>query len=501
MRNFANTSRNRRRGAAVGYAMLFFVAVTISGSTFLAITAQHQLQLMHYGLTARLRAATENALETTRGRFTLVAGTQENWDTLLPNSGWNTIQTVVIDSVSVVVSGQSVGTASSPQCQLRAIGTLSGRQWACLYEFKMTSLGDFSMYSGGNNTQTLPSHLHVNGGYYSKTTINMNNASDIHFYKGVATAGSVVSPSSATFAEGYTENATVIDFQPALTTFPDAKAAAASANIHYSNTWKIELRGTSYRRYYEHKTGNNSYTQLTQDIAIPNNGIIYIENDGCPASGIDANIGYTNSRASRGNGASAALKLFGWLGNGTDQCRVSIYCEDGVDLVNNITYQSLMSTPDLRRVGQKKSPAAKAIPEMLAVISEDNIALCHSDWTPLPTAYEVTNDPAFVAWDGTVYDDDEHKDNQYAFDGVFVGYSVIDRGTGNLAGSGTTEFWLCGSIISGNAPFNNTLDICDRTNIDWDWRLEDEEPPFLIKTYGSAPPVIAGSFRSYNPAN
>lgn len=491
-----------RRGAALAYCMSVFVLVTISGMTLIAVNYQYQAQGIHYGLMSRLRAATENALESTRGRFTLVQTTQENWDALIPGTGWNNIQTVVVNGVTVQVSARSVGTAAVPRCRLRAVGTLSGRIWASEYEFKMTTFGDFALYTGGTNTQGIPANCKINGGYYSKPSINLVNRPDIEFFKAVATSGTVMNAPDPVynFKEGYTQNVEEITFQPAITTFNVAKTQAqATSTVHYANTYMIELRGTVYRRYYTHRvatSGGGQYQNYVQDLAIPNNGIIYIEADTIQAAGlgagVDANAGMTNNNSARPN--TSGLDVWGWL----DGRKVSIYVEDKVTIKNNVMYQSLITNPNLRRFSEKESPAAKAIPELLGVISNSSLGLRFTDFTPMPTSQNVTDNAAYVSWDGRVWNDVGHQVNQYAVDGVFVGYDWVDQTGPNTAASGK-EFWLCGSIISGTSPVNNLLDLCYRTNIDWDWRLEEEDPPFLIKTYGQPPKFIAGTFRSYQP--
>lgn len=492
--------RSRRRGSAMSVVMAMFILVSLAGVAILATVSTGQRQLMHYGLMSRLRIATENGLERTRGRFALVAGVQEDWNTLLPNAGWNTIQTHVIDSCTVVVYGRSIGTAAVPRCRLRAIGQLAGRRWGMEYEFKQTSFGDFAMFTGGTNTQGIPANTKVNGNYYSKPSINFSNATGIEFYRNVATSGTVMNVPDPvySFKQGYSTGVAEITFQPAVTSFATAKTEAqGTSTIYYKNTHEIIFTGTTFTRVYalRYGTGNNDYTtpSYQYNINIPDNGIIYIENDD-PPSGVDAPVGTICNKNSEMRSTTDGLKISGIINNR----KITVYCEDQITISNNLTYQSLVSNPDLRRFGEKESPAAKSAYELLGVISQSSVGVNFNTFTPMASSANVTDNASYVAWDGRVWNDTGHQPNQYAIDGVFIGYDWIDR-TGSSVAAANKEFWFCGSIISGDSPVNNLLDLCYRTNLDWDWRLEEQDPPFIIKTYGQPPAVIAKTFKSYAP--
>lgn len=485
--------RSSRRGTALAYCMGVFVLVSVAGTTMFAVNSQHQMQILHYGLMTRLRAATESALETTRGRFTLVQTTQESWASLLPNAGWNTIQTLNVNGASVVVSGMNVGTPTTPRCRLRAVGSLSGRQWAAQYEFRPTSMGDFSYFSGGPNTQSIPSNTWVGGGYYSKGSINLNNESNIHFLKHASTSGSVMSPGNATWAEGYSTSVPQVNFQLGTLTFPEALSQVTSTHRHYRNTYKIELRGTVYRRHYSYKPAAGGNIMTTEDLPIPHNGIIYVgSRTDAPPAGIDcANPAHTNTNARANNDD---VEFWGWL----DNRRVSIFIADEVKLMNCVTYQTLLNNPDLRRFSEKKSPAALAMVEMLQLLSNSDISVHAGSFTPLASGQTVTNNAAYTAYDGSVHNDVGHQTNQFALDGIYIGYGEIERSSGNVAATGR-ELWLCGGMLSGTSPINNLFASHIRNNMDWDYRFETEEPPMVIKIYDQPPRVISGTFRSYQP--
>src|SRR5262245_13689807 len=103
-------TRTERRGGVLLVALGFVIAVSLAGTILLSLSYLHQVEMEHKARSVRLMAAAEAAIETKRGRFTLIAGVQEDWSALLPSTGWNNIDgPFTLNSARVQVQAMPIG--------------------------------------------------------------------------------------------------------------------------------------------------------------------------------------------------------------------------------------------------------------------------------------------------------------------------------------------------------------------------------------------------------
>ncbi len=127
-------------------AMAFVLAVSLAGITMLSLAYVHQVQMDHKARAVRLMAAAEAAIETKRGRFTLIAGVQEDWSTLLPTSGWNNIDgPFQLNGAAVQVQAMPIGGASVPAARIRAIATMGITNRVVEYNIRVANFSEFAL--------------------------------------------------------------------------------------------------------------------------------------------------------------------------------------------------------------------------------------------------------------------------------------------------------------------------------------------------------------------
>ncbi|MCQ3950754.1 MAG: hypothetical protein DPW14_13180, partial [Planctomycetes bacterium] len=128
----------RRRGSVLMVAMGFVIAVALAGTGMLSVSYVHQVQMQQKALAVRMMAAAEAGIEAKRGRFTLIAGVQDDWSTLLPTAGWNNIDgPMLINGLSVQVQAMPTGGVSVPKVRIRGVVSTVGRNLAVEYEAKV----------------------------------------------------------------------------------------------------------------------------------------------------------------------------------------------------------------------------------------------------------------------------------------------------------------------------------------------------------------------------
>src|SRR5688572_24214690 len=94
--------RSGRRGGVLAAAMLFFVMVTVAGTAILSMSSIQKLRTVRNGIDVRLMIAAEGAIETVRGRFTLVKGVQDDW-TWISSATWTSLGTINVNGINVDV--------------------------------------------------------------------------------------------------------------------------------------------------------------------------------------------------------------------------------------------------------------------------------------------------------------------------------------------------------------------------------------------------------------
>lgn len=482
--------RRGRKGGALAAAMIFMV--TVAGAALLSMSSITRVRIVKAGEDVRLLIAAEAGLETRRGMFVLVAGVQDDWSILMPTSGWNNVgDELNINGIRVQVQAQPIGDATNLQARLRSIAYGYSRNRAVEYNIQAANFADYALYFGGTNSVGIGSYFKMVGNFYSRGSINLQQNPGIEFFSRVETSETVLAAPDPiyNFKEGYLNYVPIIEIPPtAYGTAPMRAAAAASNTLFYANTISIQLVGTQFVRTYEYRfqgTGTNynpnHYQIRTQTLSIPDNSVIYIDSDKCPA-GVDT----YQAGATTANAASyGSINMWGVL----DNRRVTVACEHEVHITNNVSYQTLLDNPDLRRFTQKKSGSALGFREMLGVLSLTDLLYETPLWTPLPPGSMVTDNAALNP------PDIGHHALQYSLDGVFMG---VDKSARGAVGPGTgRELWVCGGIINGN--FSSTLlsSNFDRRNYDTDYRLKFTTPPYFLRAYGHTPTYISGTWRTY----
>lgn len=477
-----------RRGGILLVAVAFVLAVSLAGLILLSISYMHQVQMDHKARAVRLMAAAEAAIETKRGRFTLIPGVQDDWSALLPTSGWNNIDgPFMLNQCQVQVQAMPIGGPSVPAARIRAIATQGATNRVVEYNIRVANFSEFALYFGGPNVVGIGPNFKMWGNFYSEGAINLLWNPGIEFFLDVTTTEDIrnAPDMSYNFKKTPTEHSPQIVIPPAAYGMDILKAVAVTRNtLFYKNTLSIQFNESNFiRTYWYRKSGvaasgpPTDYEIRTETRDIPDEGTIYIDQDEPPA-GIDSWSGGVEC-----NQFDTPLE-FELTGTIFDR-RVTLACEYKIAVKSNIAYRTLLNNPDLRRFANKESAAATAYKEMLGVISATDIDFQTTVWSPLPAAQMVTNSGSDVG----------HLGNQYCLDGVFMGVESARRF--NYQAPTNRELWTCGGIINGNNPSTQFGNIFDRRNYDWDARLFYTTPPYFLRAYNISAVQVRGTWRSY----
>jgi hypothetical protein len=484
------TSRTSRKGSALAAAMLFFVTITIAATALLSISAIHRIQIVRSGIDVRLMIAAEAGIETVRGRFTLIPDIQDDWSALLPTTGWNNIGGPLnINGIDVQVQARPIGGPSVPRARIRSIATANERNRVVEYTIQVASFADYALYFGATNTVSIGSYFKMVGNIYARGSINVHNRPGVEFFGNVQTSGSVMNypDYNYNFKRGYEANHPIVTIPSAAYGMdPMYNAASDSGTVYYRNTMAITFDGDEFIRTYRHRmsgVGNNynhnEYEIRTQRLDVPDESVIYISSD-YPPAGEDT---YAGPNRAPGNNIQP-LALSGVL----DWARVTVACEHQIDIVDTLSYQSLLDNPDLRRFPNKESAGALGFREMLGVYSDDNIEFEVTAWSALPASQRVDDIAGF---------DEGHLPLQYTLDGVFMGRNSAARSGGAGTNTGNKELWLTGGIINGDNPTTALAASFGRRNYDTDYRLRETLPPYFLRAYGASANMIRGTWRTY----
>ncbi|MCA8911365.1 MAG: hypothetical protein KDB82_06650 [Planctomycetes bacterium] len=476
----------------LGVVIAFAALIAVAGGALLSISAINRMQMVKRSNGVRLLIAAEAGIETVRGRFTLVAGVQDDWSALLPSSDWNNIDgPLTINGIKVQCQAKPTGDSSTPKAKIRAIAYGVDQTRVVEYTIQAANFADYALYFGAPNTVGIGDNFKMVGNFYSKGHINLENGSGIEFFGDVDSMGKVMNyPNAAyNFKKGFTEYAPEVNIPPAAYGMDVMRAAAASSGtLFYANTLSIELQGDKFVRTYQYRykgTSNNykwkEYQTLTETLDIPDNSVIYIDDDDAPA-GVDS---WGTSNGSSNNANNGSLDLWGVL----DYARVTVACEHDINITDNVSYQTLLDHPDYRRFTQKKKAGALGYREMLGVLADGDINFMTPDWSPLPWYSRVEDNASLDP------PDTGHQYYQYSLDGVYMGTDKARRGKNGS--SWYKELWVCGGIINGQYPTTELAGVFDRRNYDTDYRLKSTTPPYFLKAYGESANMVVGTWRTY----
>jgi len=487
------TRRNRsRRAAALGAALFFFVLVSIAGTALLGMSVITRKNFVRNGEDVRLTIAAEAGLETRRGMFVLVSGVQDDWSKVLPSTGWNKIgNDLNVNGIRVSVEAQAVGYPGTLQARMRSSAFGATRTRVVEYTIQAANFADYALYFGSTSTVGIGANFKMVGNFYSKGSIDLGKSAGIEFFSRVETSQKILNaPDRAyNFKKGSLEYVPEIEIpSSAYGMGPMRTAAAASSTLFYANTRSIELVGKKFRRTFEYRTKGTGTTYKSSEyetrnelVDIPDNSVVYIDNSTAP-DGVDT---YKSASNTANKAAASTVDMWGVL----DTQRVTLACESDIRVINNVSYQSLLSNPNLRRFSVKDSAAALNYREMLGVLSAKDVIFETASWSALPTASKVTDSTAYTPADVG------HEKYQYSLDGVFMGVNQAARGGTNSPSD--RELWVCGGIINGNYSTTALSSNFDRRNYDTDYRLRLNTPPYFLRAYGASPTYVAGTWRTF----
>lgn len=317
--------RKERKGGALASAMLFFVVVTVAGAALLSISMQHRLQIVRHGIDVRLMIAAEAGIESVRGRFTVVPQIQEDWQSLVPGSGWNNVESMNVNGIAVTVEARSIGGPSVPTARVRSTAIAGTRRRTVEYTIKVATFSDYAVFNAGAATSTLgPNYKGVGNMYYGGDVNIPNTGAQIFgnaYLEGEIVQGYGAGNNSDT-GQAWTyhfpkdppaQNQPEIPLPEWASPWDSLREVAEKVGHHWAeNTLAIELRGTQYRRYYVRRTSaanstpsgtdwlnlnsaqtlapnqrldfgadsiteNGNYILDFEDLDIPDEGVIYVD--------------------------------------------------------------------------------------------------------------------------------------------------------------------------------------------------------------------------------
>jgi hypothetical protein len=512
----ARTKRTNRRGGILAGAMLFFVMVTVAGTAILSMSTIQRLKTIRNGIDVRLMIAAEAGMESVRGRFTLVAGVQDDWS-WLTTGVWTDIGTVSINGINVQLQANLMSGNSVPSARIRGIASASGKTRVVEQRIKVASFSDYALYSGSTGDAPIGANFKMVGTFYSRGNINLLGNTGIEFFGKAYTSGVVtnypspgISQKPFIFLADVDEHSPVIDLPPSSYGADPIKVRAqqltatyagsavpggtvpSAGFVFYRNTESLTfswfdsggVQGTRVTRsYWRRNTGtetyyiSSQYTLVNEVTTLPQSEeiCIYVDTDQ-PPSGTDTLSGGRNYRP-----ATSQVNISGTIRNS----RITVYAEKDVHIVNNVAYYSLLANPSARLPANKQSSAALDFPEMLGICADNEVRFNFGSFTPLTSA-----STGYVSHAG-------NKTYQYMLDGVFQGTYRAYIGTTPAYGYNSCELWVCGGLI--NTTYNTTGfgSYFNPRHYDWDWRLQGTTPPFFLRAYNVTATFVPGTWRTY----
>jgi len=325
----ARSKRTDRRGGILATAMLFFVMVTVAGTAILSMSTIQRLKTVRNGIDVRLMIACEAAVESVRGRFTLIKGVQDDWS-WVSDTTWTSLGVVTVNGINVNIAALRFGGDSVPRARVRANATASGKTRWVEYTVKVASFSDYSVFASNGN---FGANYKLVGNYYSNGNINVDVTGCRVFGETTSTGiitGAYSNPASPEYPF---VNSNPLTNQPAIPFPVDPtewdylkNIASTTGYVYAENTMEIIFNGTTFTRWYVRRkntaaagvgtvptgqvaasgsswinssTGVMNYTNtsaanpyvvtvdyewVSETLPIPNEGVIYVQSGA--ASGI-----------------------------------------------------------------------------------------------------------------------------------------------------------------------------------------------------------------------
>lgn len=249
--------RGARHGGILATAMLFFVMVTVAGTAILSMSTIQRLKTVRNGIDVRLMIACEAAVESVRGRFTLIAGVQENWS-WLSDTTWTSLGIVTVNGINVNVEALRSADPSVPRARIRGSATASGKTRWVEYTVKVAAFSDYAVYIGEAGASNW-GYFKCVGNFYSRGSCNFS-ATGTQFFGNAWTSGTFTKtgnsdPDSYTYLKGTQQGITPINMPDDVANYSAIENGAkppylADDHVYYENTLEIQLMGTQYRRIF-----------------------------------------------------------------------------------------------------------------------------------------------------------------------------------------------------------------------------------------------------------
>jgi hypothetical protein len=245
--------RSGKRGGVLAMAMLFFVMVTVAGTAILSMSSIQKMKTVRNGIDVRLMIAAEGAMETVRGRFTLIQGVQDNWN-WVSDTTWTNIGTINVNGINVAVEGLRNPSASVPRARLRARATAAGVTRVVEITIRIASFSDYSVFASGGS---LGQDYKLVGNMYALGNVDVPYTGARVYgsstLTGVVTGtyGLIASPEWPFVNQNPIVNSAPIPFPTDITQWNYMKTIATTTGYVFAeNTLEIVLNGTTFTRYY-----------------------------------------------------------------------------------------------------------------------------------------------------------------------------------------------------------------------------------------------------------
>jgi len=261
MQSMRSSLRRARKGGALAAAMLFMILVTVAGTALLSMSVISRTSMVRNSIDVRLMIACEAGVESMRGRFTLVAGVQENWN-WLTDSSFSSLGVVTVNGIPVTVSAKRFTDPSVPRAQVRGTASASGRTRVVEYTVRVAAFSDYAVYIGEAGASNWGLFKCV-GNFYSRGSCNFS-ATGTQFFgncwtSGVFTKSGNSDPDTTTYLKGKLENISPIVMPDDIANYTAIENGAkppylGSDYVFYENTLEIQLMGTQFRRIFVRRT-------------------------------------------------------------------------------------------------------------------------------------------------------------------------------------------------------------------------------------------------------